>query len=235
MKKLLTLATLLALTLVITACSNNPAPLLSPEPEVSITLDVVSTPPDDIILEEHENGYEDDFIFDNDGLWNDMPTFGSITGTVVGIEAQYTYPPTYFFLIEGESGSANLMTHFNTFILGATPELGDTITGFYVMEPFMAAIYPPQFNTSVILNQDVISITVDRFDDDLISYDGFLRLNIGEETEIILQDGEPFDCELAHRKLVVLYDISTRSIPAQTTPTKIIVLFEQFTTGPAFL
>ena len=99
----------------------------------------------------------------------------------------------------------------------------------------MGMIYPPQFTASVIINGDFINIAVDRFDDDLISYDGLLMLSIGDETEIILQDGELFDCELAHRKMVVLYDISTRSIPAITTPSKIIVLFERFATGPAFL
>jgi len=36
-----------------------------------------------------------------------------------------------------------------------------------------------------------------------------------------------FDGEIANRKLVVSYGISTKSIPAQTTPLSIVVLFEK--------
>ena len=239
MKRLLTLAALLIFVLVLAACSDSPAPLIAPEDGVAgIDYDVS----EDLAQEEegYDYGYDYDFDLDFDlgggEIWDDMPTFSSWTGEVTEISIYESDPPAYIFLIQGENGSANLITNFNTFFLGEMPEVGDTITGFYMPEAFMALIYPPQFNTSVIVNgEHSYNIAVDRFDEDLISYDGFLMLNIGDDTEIILQDGEAFDCELAHRKLVVLYDISTRSIPAITTPSKIIVLFENITTGPATL
>ncbi|MCL2405423.1 MAG: hypothetical protein FWC92_07750 [Defluviitaleaceae bacterium] len=247
MKKLLTIAALFILVLALTACSDSPAPLITPHVPDTVQDDYDTNDYDEYHYEEYHNDdstlesdtdyegdYESDFILD-DNPWDNMPVFGSMTGTVVRIATQYTDPPSYAFYLEGESGSAVLITDFNTFFLGEIPEVGDTITGFHLMTTFMRAIYPPQYDVSVIVNGDFENIAVDRFDDELISYDGNLRLNIGEDTEIILQDGELFDCELAHRKLVVLFDISTRSIPAQTTPNKIIVLFEQFTTGPAFL
>ena len=68
------------------------------------------------------------------------------------------------------------------------------------------------------------SIKVDRFGQTLLSSDQTLKLNIGDTTEIILQDGKPFAGELANRDLVVFYDVATRSIPAQTTPQKVVVL-----------
>jgi len=240
MKKFLTLAALLIVVLTVAACSSNPAPLIAPEPDVVSIEDDADTYEhnNDIIQEADSDNYGELYSgldFDNINPWAEMPIFGSLTGEVVEVNVEYTYPPTYIFRIQGEGGSTNFIADFNTFFLGDMPIVGDTITGFYLMDVFIAAVYPPQFTASVIVNGEFGMIAVDRFDEELKSYDGFLMLNIDDETEIILQDGELFDCELAHRKLVVLYDISTRSIPAITTPNKIIVLFERFTTGPAFL
>ena len=234
MKKLIILALALTILLALAACANNPAPLAPPEPEPAETQD---TAPDETADYEYELEIDEDFEF-GDVLWPDMAdmgVFGSWKGTVVEISVQYSDPPTYIFSLEGEVGSANFIADFNTFTLGSAPEVGDTITGFFLMDMPMAMIYPPQYNVSVIVNGEFTNLHVDRFDDELVSYDGSLMLEIGDNTEIILQDGEIFDCELAHRKLVVVYDISTRSIPAQTTPSKIIVLFERFATGPAFI
>jgi len=234
MKKLLTLASALALMLVLAACSSNPAPLIQSPYE-----------PDDMYqhgADSNYNLYEPDDVTDltiSDSEWDDTwantSVFASWTGSVVDIITEYSDPPTYIFHLEGENGSATFTTNFNTFILGDTPEVGDTITGFYLLDMPMTMIYPPQFTVSVIVNGDFNNVAVDRFDEALVSYGGDLMLEITNETEIMLQDGEVFDCILYHRKLVVVYDISTRSIPAITTPSQIIVLFETPVTGPAFL
>ena len=234
MKKLIILAAALVLLLALAACSNSPAALAPPVPEPGEAQDIDV---DESADYEYDLEMDEDFEF-GDVLWPDMAdmdVFGSWTGTVVEIAVQWTDPPLYIFKLEGDGGSANFIADFNTFTLGSAPEVGDTITGFFLMDMPMAMIYPPQYNVSVIANGEFTNLHVDRFDEELVSYDGSLMLNIDGDTEIILQDGEPFDCELAHRKLVVVYDISTRSIPAQTTPSKIIVLFERFATGPAFL
>ena len=234
MKKLIILATALIILLALAACSNNPAALAPPEPESNEVHDIDVDEAEDY---EYDYGIAEDFEL-GDVLWpdmTDMDVFGSWTGTVVEIFVQWTDPPTYIFSLEGDGGSANFIADFNTFTLGSAPDVGDTITGFFLMDAPMAMIYPPQYNVSVIVNGEAASLHVDRFDEELVSYDGSLMLNIDGDTEIILQDGEVFDCVLAHRKLVVVYDISTRSIPAQTTPSKIIVLFERFATGPAFI
>jgi hypothetical protein len=76
------------------------------------------------------------------------------------------------------------------------------------------------------LKRDQI-VKYDVFDKDLISSDKSLKLNISDKTEIISQDGKAFEGELANRKLVVLYGVSSKSIPAQTNPSKVIVLFEK--------
>ena len=240
MKKLTIMAAALIMLLVLAACNNGVAPIaqpdgpyqlgvLAPPPSADTANEIVDEvwPDCEYIVDDYDFGFGDD-------MWGSLPVFGSWTGTVVEIEVEYSYPPTYIFRLEGENGSAVFRADFNTFILGEAPEIGDTITGHYLMNAPMAMIYPPQYNVSVIVNGDFLAVTVDRFDENLLSYDGFLQLNIGDDTEIMLQSGNPIGAdELAHRKLVVVYSVSTRSIPAQTTPEKIIVLYEGIATGPA--
>ncbi len=117
----------------------------------------------------------------------------------------------------------------DTYIIDdAEIKAGSTIVGFYDAEKPMIMIYPPRYSVEVVgLVKEGGSIKVDRFDMDLVSADNMLKLHIFEETEIVLEDGKPFEGELTNRKLVVIYGLSTKSIPAQTTPIKIIVLFEK--------
>ncbi len=107
-------------------------------------------------------------------------------------------------------------------------KIGSIVTGFYDSEKPVILIYPPQYNVEVIsVVKEGESIKVDRFDENMVSSDNMLKLNIVENTEIIKQDGTAFDGELRNRKLVVFYGASTKSIPAQTTPFRIVVLFEE--------
>ena len=233
MKKFMILAAALLLVIVLAACNGNePAALTQPDADDTDVL--YGTGNDEYGYDEYEPDY--DFIPECDFMWDAFPTFGSWTGTVVEIDVEYSDPPLTFFRLEGESGNATFVADFNTFILGEAPQVGDIITGHYLMDAPMAMIYPPQYNVSVIVNGDFLGVTVDRFDDELLSYGGNLQLNIGDDTVITLQNGEPIGAEyIAHRKLVVVYSITTRSLPPITTPEKIIVLFERFATGPAML
>lgn len=107
-------------------------------------------------------------------------------------------------------------------------EEGMEIVAFYDAFKPVILIYPPQYHAEVIaVAEEGRNLKTDRFDHDLVSYDGMLKLKSSEETEVVLEDGTPYDGELAERNLVVIYDVSTRSIPAQTTPRKIIVLPEE--------
>ena len=237
MRKFLVLTIALLMMLALAACNEGTAPLIAPEPdevinEVDDVYDYEALDLDETIEYDFELG-DDDFEWEGPD-WDDMPVFGSWSGRVVSVDIEESEGITTMFIqLEGEDGPANFVTDFNTFILGDTPEEGDFITGYYLMNMPMIMIFPPQYSVSVIVNGDFYNIAVDRFDENMVSYDGFLELNIGEDTEIILQNGEPMSAEdLAHRKLVVVYDVATRSIPAITTPQKIIVLFEQFAILP---
>jgi len=159
--------------------------------------------------------------------------YGSYTGTVKEFDLLNDWL-TYAVEADGEV-IANVVTDDNTvFISEDEIKVGDTVQAFYDTNAPMPMIYPPLVTAAVIAVNlpDDQSVKVDRFDEELISADGGLKLNISDNTEIFLQDGTAFDGEIATRALAVVYDVSTKSIPAQTTPVKIIVLFEKPMTLP---
>ena len=140
-----------------------------------------------------------------------------------------------FVLVENDYGAKLMFVITDeTYIIGELNELAvdSEFTGFYDANVPVPMIYPPQHRAIVIALDmgDGQSVKADRFNEELISDDNTLKLNIGEKTEIIYQDGTEFEgdiSELANRKLIVVYDISTRSIPAQTTPSSVIILYEK--------
>jgi hypothetical protein len=155
--------------------------------------------------------------------------FNSFTGVVKEITHYRNVEGSKIVLIENQEGSlANIIISKDSYVLDDTEiSLGSEITGFYKADAPMLMIYPMQYHAEVVTgNNKDKSVKVDLFSKDLISADGSLKLKISDDTEIISQDGKAFEGELADRKLVVTYGISTRSFPAQTRPDKIVVLFE---------
>lgn len=158
-------------------------------------------------------------------------SFNSFTGTVKEVrDFEGVRKGSKYVLVEDSEGKvANIIVSKGTYVVNNEKiDVGAVITGFYDANKPMLMIYPPQYNAEVVaVSKKEQNIKVDRFDKDLVSFDKTLKLNISEDTEVILENGKPFKGELKNRKLVVIYGPSTRSIPAQTTPTKIIVLFEK--------
>ncbi len=161
--------------------------------------------------------------------------FGSFTGKVKAITDSETVEGSKFVLMENSEGAeANLIISKDTYVLNnAEIVVGSVITGFFNANAPMIMIYPAQYNAEVVVvdNKDQ-NVKVDIFDENLLSSDQLLKLNISDATEIILQDGTAFKGELANRKLSVIYSVTTRSIPAQTTPDKIVVLSEKEAAPP---
>lgn len=96
-------------------------------------------------------------------------------------------------------------------------------------------ILPPQYQADVIILEDPEAETpvfnhVDTFimnEGILVDAGNSLALNISEEVPVVDKEGNEADAgDLAGKDLLVFYDVSTRSIPAQTTPLKIVVLGE---------
>jgi 3-isopropylmalate dehydratase small subunit len=103
--------------------------------------------------------------------------------------------------------------------------VGDRVTGYYDGDAPALLIYPPQYQALVMVKENPNqNVKVDYFNNQLVSSDGRLRLNISPYTQKILTNGQLFSRNPANRDLIVIYGPSTKSIPAQTTPYKIIVL-----------
>lgn len=102
---------------------------------------------------------------------------------------------------------------------------GDNVTGFYDGNAPVPLIFPPQLR-AVVMAKDTEgqNVKVDYFDKNLISSDNQLKLNIDASTQRLLENGQSFNGVLENRNLIVLYGPSTRSIPAQTTPYKVVVM-----------
>ncbi len=156
--------------------------------------------------------------------------FSSFTGTVKEIRDFEGVEGSKFVLVEDEAGGqANMIVSTDTYYINDQEiKVGTEVTGYFETDAPMIMIYPAQYNVKLVsVDYKDQNIKADLFDENLLSRDKELLLNISEDTEMITEDGKAFEGKLENRKLVVYYGATTRSIPAQTTPTKIVVLFEK--------
>lgn len=114
------------------------------------------------------------------------------------------------------------------FIAKEDLEEGMEVSIYYTKDTVMLLSYPGQIGPNVVIvrSDDVdLNIKIDKFNEDLVSDDNSLKLNIDEDVELINLEGEKIKKEdLVNKDLVVFYTVSTRSIPAQTTPKKVIAI-----------
>ncbi|SMB87842.1 Copper amine oxidase N-terminal domain-containing protein [Desulfonispora thiosulfatigenes DSM 11270] len=153
--------------------------------------------------------------------------YGSFTGTVKAVEDFEAIKGAKIVAVESQTGGpANFIIKEDTYIVDNFDlNVGVEVTGFYDANAPMIMIYPPQYNVEVLAEQELGQfVKVDLFDQNLVSSDNQLKLNISEKTEVVTKDGKPYPGTLADKKLAVVYDVTTRSIPAQTNPIKVIVL-----------
>ena len=102
---------------------------------------------------------------------------------------------------------------------------GNMVTGFYDANAAVPMIFPPQFRAIVMsIDTPYQNVKVDYFNRQLVSSDNNLILNISTRTQIVLENGQAFNNNPANSNLIVVYGATTKSIPAQTTPYKIIVM-----------
>lgn len=165
---------------------------------------------------------------------NQSTCFGAFQGTVKDIQIYKNNNISgnqiwNFVLVENEENSVvNFVISSNTyFAFQDMITIGSTITGYYALNVPVPLIYPPQYQAYVVVvepDSKSEQIKVDCFNNNLVSSDGTLKLNIGENTQILNKDGSPYQGSLEGKALVVHYNAATKSIPAITVPNKIIVL-----------
>lgn len=158
--------------------------------------------------------------------------FAPVRGTVTSIE-DFTPDASasagcykLMSLESKESGPVNFVISSRTYFVNhEVVKVGDEVTGFYDANAPAILIYPPQYPAIVIAKVSKSeNVKVDYFDNQLINSSGDLKLNIAPTTKVMLTNDQPFDRYPGNRNLIVVYGPTTKSIPAQTTPNKIIVL-----------
>ena len=101
-------------------------------------------------------------------------------------------------------------------------------TGLYEPTPL---ILPVQYTANVIIiNGDQEgNVNIDTYLADEEGYTNAantLKIATADDTKIVDKDEKEYKGDINKNDLIVFYDVSTKSIPAQTTPTKVVVLGE---------
>ena len=163
---------------------------------------------------------QSDYLSFNSMWRNTVQKFAALSGTVTMIEDFYTGQD------DASTGCYKLISSPETYFVNhVVIDVGDDVTGFYDANAPVMLIYPPQYRAIVMArNTGAENVTVDYFNNQLLSNDGNLQLLIGSSTEVILTNDQIFNMYPGNRNLIVVYGPTTFSIPAQTTPYKIIVL-----------
>lgn len=125
----------------------------------------------------------------------------------------------------GAGGIANFVVSPTTYFVDqAMVAVGDRVTGYYNANAPIPLIYPPQYPALIMVKHTPSqNVKVDYFNSQLVSSDGQLKLNLSPSTQILMPNGQAFSKNIVNRNLIVIYGPATKSIPAQTTPYKIIV------------
>ncbi len=153
-----------------------------------------------------------------------MSRFSPIEGTVTSISdfpfGNSASACTLLFSVQTIYGET-----YSAYVLDQKPiRRGDTIIVFYDTMAPMPLIYPPQYRAVVIVfpNKNEFAM-FDYFDRNLRNSDNTLVLNLSGTTSYQLPNGQYYLGVPGNQYLLVLYSSQTRSIPAQTTPSRIVV------------
>lgn len=159
--------------------------------------------------------------------------FESFTGRVMemndfSVQMNNTGSGCYkmFTVADREGAVVNFVIEPGTYFVDhVLVKVGDIVTGYYDADAPTPFIYPPQYRAIVMAKEKSRQfVKVDHFNRQLVSSDGTLKLNLTRSTPILLENGQSFSGRPENRELVVVYSNTTRSMPAQTTPHKVIVL-----------
>lgn len=105
---------------------------------------------------------------------------------------------------------------------------GLTLEAYYDKNKPMILIYPATVTPEIVILKDEKvhgEVKIAKFDKKFSSLDNELKLTITKDTILLNQQGKKInEIDLHDKELAIFYSATTKSIPAQTTPTKIIAL-----------
>ncbi len=163
--------------------------------------------------------------------WQERPVFMSFTGVITGLETAMDNGRgdgcAQIMTVEDETGAVvNFYLEPDTFVVDyVTLYESLPVTVFYNGNAAAPLIYPPRFEAAVVAPQmEGQSVYVGYFNNVLLSSDQGLKLNLAPSTVVVTNNNQTFQGSPGGHVLAVLYSQTTRSIPPQTTPEKVIVL-----------
>lgn len=163
---------------------------------------------------------------------NQRPMYLSVTGTITQMQMVSANGSGYggctqMITVEDEEGGiTNFYVNGDTYVVGyETLYESMPVTVFYNGNLPAPLIYPPQFMAAVVAPQiQGQMVAVAYFNNVLMASDQSLKLNLSPATEVVTRNNQTYRGNPGGNTLVVLYSATTRSIPPQTTPDKVIVL-----------
>lgn len=159
-------------------------------------------------------------------------SFASIRGTIVDmvpmrIGNRRADGCMIFASIEDMDGNTvNFIISPSTFVVDYTTlSVGMLCTFWYRTDAPVPLIYPPQYNAVVVAEErNERMVDVSFYNTSLVNEDQTLQLNMDGTVELRTTNNQYFQGNPANHNLVVIYETSTRSIPARTTPRRVVVL-----------
>ena len=156
-----------------------------------------------------------------------MPTtLMPITGVVQNVSSFGENCCEQQVTIRSDNGISHFIISADTYVIGEVRlRPGMNVTAFYDASLPIPLIFPHRYQAVIIGRRNPSeNIFAGFFDDTLTAEDNALTLNIARSTEVVTSNGQLFRCRPENQVLIVYYSTTTRSIPPQTTPRKIIVL-----------
>ena len=155
----------------------------------------------------------------------DYTSLVPITGVIMNI-TRGNDCCSHMVSLRTENGIVNFAVDMDTVIIDSRQlRQGMRVAAFYDGNLPVPLIFPPQYRAQIVTvlgrNEQVM---LNYFDENLTATDGSLQLNVGPGTVIKTINGQNITCNLGEHILLVYYTVTTRSIPPQTTPRRIIVL-----------
>ena len=156
----------------------------------------------------------------------DYSSFQKVTGIIQNINSGGACCMQIISLMTEDQETIDFVVSPDTVIIDCTRlRRGMRVAAFYDRNLPAPAVYPPRYQAELItaVRRDQ-NVMLSSFDENLVSEDNSLKLNLTPFTNIVTQNGQRFLCSPGNENLLVYYTVSTRSIPAQTTPQKIVVM-----------
>ena len=152
-------------------------------------------------------------------------TFEKIEGIIQSINRGDSCCSMMLSLISNSNIVNVVVSGDTTIIDNVRLRAGMRVAVFYDANLPVPAVYPPQYRAEIVTSlRRGQQAALGYFDENLVSADASLKLNIGPMTNVVTLNGQSYACSPENSELLVYYTNTTFSIPAMTTPQKIVVM-----------